>query len=304
MYFPSSYFRLKAREALKGHWQTALLIALIVNLPQLVAQGLASFTGNDPTVRLQNIILTASRDGVLSNALITSQIQAWLQSSGFWISAGLAVAAWLVTPWLSLGMNRWLVHRLRNVPEEPVRSVFRPAALFPKALGLQLLVLLKVFLWMLPGIAAVALAMLPLYRAGNNAAAVNNALRLSQGLMFPAVALAAVPGVMAALRYAMAEFILADEPETRVRACVRRSIEQMRDNKKMLFILMVSFLLWYVLQLLVASFLSGFGSGVLSLVFQMLSGLAISVYLSAAMASFYLETAMGRIPRKENERET
>ena len=36
MYIPSGYYRKKALDALKGHWQTALLIALIVNLPTLL----------------------------------------------------------------------------------------------------------------------------------------------------------------------------------------------------------------------------------------------------------------------------
>ena len=48
MYYPSGYFKAKARDALKGCWQTALLIALIVNLPGLLAQGISVFTGNDP----------------------------------------------------------------------------------------------------------------------------------------------------------------------------------------------------------------------------------------------------------------
>ena len=32
MFFPSGYYRAKARAALKGHWEIALLIALIVLL--------------------------------------------------------------------------------------------------------------------------------------------------------------------------------------------------------------------------------------------------------------------------------
>ena len=75
MYFPSAYFRAKARAALKGHWQTALLIALIVSLPSLLAQGITAFTGNDPTVRLQGIYLAAARDGVLSRELLVTEAE-------------------------------------------------------------------------------------------------------------------------------------------------------------------------------------------------------------------------------------
>ena len=65
MYYPSGFFKTKARDALKGHWQTALLIALIVNLPSLLAQGISVFTGNDPAtlVRVGSVSLP-SRAGV------------------------------------------------------------------------------------------------------------------------------------------------------------------------------------------------------------------------------------------------
>ena len=66
----------------------------------------------------------------------------------------------------------------------------------------------------------------------------------------------------------------------------------------MLFVLLVSFLIWYLLQLLVASFLSSMGSGVVSLLFQMLTGLALSVYMSGSEAAFYLETRLGAIPKR------
>ena len=92
-----------------------------------------------------------------------------------------------------------------------------------------------------------------------------------------------IPGAIAALRYALSEYIMAENPESKILFCVRRSKELMRDRKKDLFFLMVSFLLWYLLELLIASMLSG----VLSLVFQMLAGLALTVYLSCSVCAFY-----------------
>ncbi len=297
MYFPSAYFRAKARGALKGNWQTALLIALIVNLPTLLVQGIATFTGNDPVTRLQSIIITASRDGILNNAQIAEQIRVFLRSQPFWITMGSYALSWLVTPFLSLGMNSWLINRLRGQAPEPVTKVFCRAPQFFKAIWLQIMIIFKVFLWMLPGIGVMVLAMLPVYNAENNTAALASAMNLSQGLMLPDMVVMAIPGVMAALRYAMAEYILADEPDETARKCLRRSITQMRDNKKMLFLLMVSFLLWYLAQMMVASLLMSLGSGVLAQLFQMLTGLALNLYFSGSVASFYLETAMGRIPK-------
>ena len=74
MYYPSGLFRLKARKALKGHWQTALLVALVVNLPTLLMQGISAFTGNDAFGRLQNLVIAASRDGQLTNALLQNEV--------------------------------------------------------------------------------------------------------------------------------------------------------------------------------------------------------------------------------------
>ena len=301
MYYPSGFFRAKAREALKGHWQTALLIALIVNLPSLLAQGISVFTGNDPMDRLQAIVITSSRDGMLTQTLLRQEITAYLGSSGFWLAAGLNLVAWLITPCLALGMNKWLMDRLRKAPvADVIEGAFCRVRLFFKAIGLQLLVILKILLWMLPGIALLTGLTIALYQA-DTAVAVNNAARTLNAMTLPVILVMAVPGAIAALRYAMAEFILADEPETKITECVRRSKEQMRELKKMLFVLLVSFLIWYLLQLLVASFLSNMGAGVVSLLFQMLTGLALSVYMSGSEAAFYLETRLGKIPKKETE---
>ena len=59
MFYPSGIFRMKARAVLKDHWQTALLIALIVNLPTLLMQGFSAFTGNDLIPRLNSVLVSA-----------------------------------------------------------------------------------------------------------------------------------------------------------------------------------------------------------------------------------------------------
>ena len=297
MYYPSGFFKAKAREALKGHWQTALLIALIVNLPSLLAQGITVFTGNDPLDRIQAVMITASRDGILTRSLLTREITAYLSSSGFWMTVGLNAVAFVITPCLGLGMYKWLMDRLRKAPvADVIEGAFCRARLFFRALGLQLLIILKVFLWMLPGLALFAGLLFAFYRADTVEAA-TGAAQTVNALTLPVILVMAVPAAIAALRYAMAEFILADEPETKITECVRRSKEQMRDLKRMLFTLLLSFLLMYLLQLLLASFLSGISS-IFSLIFQMFTGLAISVYMSASEASFYLETRLGKIPKR------
>ena len=282
MYIPTSFYRRKALAALKGHWQTALLVALVVNLPTLMMQAFSAFTGNDLLSRMESVIVAASRDGVLTRQLLLNEINAFLGSASFWTIRGLELLSWLITPCLSLGMLRWLTGRLRG-QEYSVSVVFSRMRLFFKAIGLQLLIILKVLLWMLPGIAATVAVMLPVFRAGGTEAQMA-ALQSGNSMMLPVTLLTAVPAVMAALRYALSEYVMADRPESRILGCIRRSKELMKDQKKNLFFLLVSFLLWYLLELVISSFLTG----VLSILFQMLAGLALIVYLYASIAAFWL----------------
>ena len=145
MFYPSAIFRMKARAALKGHWQTALLVALIVNLPTLLMQGFSAYTGNDLITRLQAVMVAASRDGLMTQDLLLKEFDAILASTSFWTVRGLEVLAWLVTPCLTLGMYKWLMDRLRG-QEDPVGTVLCRMKLFLKAIGLQLLIILKILL--------------------------------------------------------------------------------------------------------------------------------------------------------------
>ena len=67
--FFSAVFKAKARAALRQHWQTALLIALVVNLPTLLVQGIAAFTNSDPLLRAEDLMLQASVSSAAMNAL-------------------------------------------------------------------------------------------------------------------------------------------------------------------------------------------------------------------------------------------
>ena len=213
MLYPSVIFRMKARAALKGHWQTALLVALVVNLPTLLMQGFSAYTGNDLITRLQAVMVAASRDGLMTQDLLLKEFDAILASTSFWTVRGLEVLAWLITPCLTLGMYKWLMDRLRG-QEDPVGTVLCRMKLFLKAIGLQLLIILKILLWMLPGIAAATALMIPVYQSGTLQGRLA-ALQNSYNMTLPVTLLIVVPGAMAALRYAMSEFIMAEEPGKR-----------------------------------------------------------------------------------------
>ena len=260
-------------------------------------QGVSAFTGNDLIPRLNSVLVASSRDGLLPQEQLLKEIDVILGSTSFWTMRGLELLAWLITPCLTLGMYRWLMNRVRGL-EDPVSTVLCRMNLFFRAIGLQLLIILKVLLWMLPGIAVSVYLLLPVYQSGDISVQLA-ALQRSYNMTLPVTLLIAVPGVMAALRYALSEFIMADEPQTRILACIRRSKELMKDKKKDLFFLLIVFLLWYLLEMMISSLLSG----VVGLVFQMLAGLALSVYMSCSVAVFYLFLESGEKTPKEPEPE-
>ena len=245
----SALFKAKARAVLQNHWQTALLIALIVNLPTLLVQGIAAFTQTTDLLRLEDLVLDASRSSG-GHERLSGFRPGLLSDSGILAVLGLNVLAWLVTPALSLGMNHWTLDRIRG-QEEPVSTVFSRLGIFLKGIGLRLLITLKVFLWMLPGIAVIGLSMFLLFRADSSSReALLSAANTSVMLVWFGMLLMLVLGIMGYLHYAMADFILADEPEERVVACVRRSREMMNGRRSALFSLLLSFILWYLLIVL------------------------------------------------------
>lgn len=284
--FFSAAIKAKARAALQQHWQTALLIALIVNLPTLLMQGIAAFTHNDVIARLEDAVLLASGNSAAMSAL-PETFRAILSETGILVMTALTVLAWLVTPVLEAGMNHWTLERLRG-QVLPVSAVFSRLRIFLKSIGLRLMIVLKVILWMLPGIAVFLLAMVPLLRAeAGNADSVYSAANVSVHLVSLGMIAMTVLGVMGYLYYALADLILADEPEERVLSCLRRSKTLMKGRRAVLMSLLMSFLLWYLLVILVSSFAEGLAGSVIALVIQMLGSLFISVYMLASQGVFY-----------------
>ena len=276
---PNSVFRLRARQALRNHWQTALLIALIVNLPSLLVQGITAFTGNDPLVLLESRLLVLTREGNLTDAGVMAIMESISRTTGVWVMAGLSVLAWLITPALSLGMNHWTLDRLRG-QEEGVSTVFSRLRWALKSIGLRIWIAFKILLWTLPG---AALFILAAWKIAPEAAAGSLSFITLLG-----TAAMLVPGIMAALRYAFSFFILSDTPEKGVFASVRESIRLARNNTLSLFSLYLSFILWYLLLMLLSSLSEGLFGSVVSLMVQMLGSLAIGVYLSTSVGAYFL----------------
>ena len=88
-----------------------------------------------------------------------------------------------------------------------------------------------------------------------------------------------VPGIIAAYRYMMAPYILAEHPELSSTEAIEQSRQLMSGNKWRLFCLQISFIGWWLL----AAFTGGIG------------GIFLLPYTRAAYAAFYLDRT-GRLP--------
>ena len=299
MIFISAYWKRQAREALRNHWLTALLIALIVNLPALLVQGIAAATGNDLLNNVTGMIYGAldAERGTLDAAALTAGLEEITGSTGIWVMQGLNVAAWLLTPCLTLGMVAWLEKLLRKEEAGDVTAVFSRMRLFLKGIGLRLYVALRVFLWMLPGVALNAAAFLPLWLSDRGSRiSVLSAANTSMGLQTAAMVVTAALGIMAALKYALGDMVLADRPAMGPIQAAKESKRLTVGKKGTLFALYASFILWYLLEMLLTSLIADMFGSIPALMTEMLCSLAITVYLNASVTAFYLTAAEGSEP--------
>jgi len=66
-----------------------------------------------------------------------------------------------------------------------------------------------------------------------------------------------VPGIIAAIRYSQAFFILADDPHKSAMQCIEESKQMMWGNKEKYFCMIISFIGWIILAMIPAMIFSG-----------------------------------------------
>ncbi len=299
MMVSSFYWKQKAREALKGHWQTVLLICLVVNLPSLLTQGIASVTGCDMMDGLQKAVYASvSAEGAMDMVLFEQRLEAMMGNTGLWIMQGVHLLVWLVTPCLAMGMYAWMLKRLRE-QEGAFSDVFSRKGLFFRAMGLRLYVTLRIFLFMLPGAVLSVLSLIPIWTADTTSRiSVLSAVNTSMTLTTASSLVTTVLMVLGYLYYAMADIIMADHTETGIRAAAKRSRELMRHHRSQLFFLFLSFLLWYILEIFLTGVVLNLFGSIASLMTEMLCSLALSAYLYTSVCAFYrtlLQEEMGEV---------
>ena len=230
-------FKSKAVRALKGNWQTALLVSFFSALPLTILQLFQA-------TKLPDLSQFTTYEG-MNAAVRAIPSQTWTLMG---LIGGLSL---VLTPVLALGCNKYFLERLRK-QELGFKGLFSRMGSFGKALLLYLLMYVKTFLWTL---------------------------------------LFVVPGIMAALRYAMAPFYMADDPALSPLEAIRKSKDAMKDQKTNLLMLELSFVIWLLAAMLAEMLFSGF-SYILALVVSQFIQLAMATYLNASVASFYLAASV------------
>ena len=100
-----------------------------------------------------------------------------------------------------------------------------------------------------------------------------------------------VPGIIAALRYSQAFFILADHPDYTPMQCIKESKARMVGNKWKLFCLILSFIGWMILCGLCQGGMALAGTGLfatlISALFQLIPQALLTAYMFMAYTVFY-----------------
>lgn len=248
------YFKQKARAALRGNWQTALLVSF--------------FSGIFATAA--SLLQTVAFPDVLSYASygMYNEYYAALMKVPAGTIAGLGVLSLLsfvLTPALMLGCNHYFVCRIKG-EDLGMAGLWSRMNVMLRALWLEIVMVVRIFLW---------------------------------GLLL------VVPGVIAAIRYSMAPYYMAEDPTLSASEAIEKSKHAMQDMKTSYFALILSFVGWS-LAAMAMQMLLGYIGVVVALVAGQFMQLMISAYMNAACASFYLavssQEGVSAVKREMEER--
>ncbi len=234
MQFATYVFKQKAREALKGNWQTALVVSFFAGIFTLAAS-LYHLSGD-----LQGYLMLGTEEKILE-AIKAVPARDWA------IFGALQLVAFVLSPVLDLGLRHYFVRRLKG-EELGYLGLLSRGRYLGKALLLEILMMVKIFLWSL---------------------------------------LLIVPGIVAGFRYSMAPYYLAEDPNLSAWEAIEKSKHAMRETKLLYFVLDLSFIGWYALSI-AAQYTLLPVSPVLATVAGQGLNLVLTTYMNGAFAAFFL----------------
>lgn len=273
--------KLKARTALRNNWQTALMVALIASLPSLASQVVAIMTQSSYAHTMSGL-MSSMQSGATVADLANLLEEAGITLKGYLPTGLLNLLAAIISPFLTLGLLNYFFKLLRGEADAPISTVFSRRNCFFKAIGLNLMVFLRTFLWMLPGLVLEVLALVAVNALSESLS------MLAILLMYAGPVTMLVLGVRAALHYAMADRVMAETPSKGINQCIRESVAIMSQRKLLLFSLEISFFLWQIGLTLLESLLLGMVGNVLASTVSMALNFALNIYIQMAISAFYL----------------
>lgn len=257
--------RQRSGKMIRPNMQTLLVMALVVALPGLITNVIIARTGSDLTSYLfSSGIDTSSTVEEILDAIGQYRTERW------WFTMALQLLSLLITPALSMGLYRGMLTLLRG-GTTVVGDVFSLLRVIPRAALLSLWIAIKMILWALPGALLIGVAFVA-----------DGALFLL--LMLAGIGLIVAGVIMAEYRFAMSFVYLADEPETGILECARRSKAVMKNRKMQLFMLTLSYNLGRMVAISLGVELLGYVVGnLVSMVVQLI----MAIYINGAYCAFY-----------------
>ena len=180
------------------------------------------------TVCLSLVVSVLSREGGDLIAIVAGFLQMVLM---------------LFTMVMTVGLANYAL-RLSRGQGGDVRSLFCGFSFAGRAIGANLLVMIYTFLWCLLIMFIACVLVVPVAVLLMNTMMADWILYVAGGAVY---AIAFALTYVISLRYSMVTFALADDPESGSGEAVRRSVRIMRRNKGKLFVLLLSFVGWYLL---------------------------------------------------------
>lgn len=270
MMLGSFFFKNKAKRILKGQWQTALLVTFFAALFLTASQVAQTVNLRDVRAALSSLSY-AMQTMPETISLESAEYQELQQLTGHFINAVQSVPtatlvmllalnglALVVSPLLTVGCNRYFIGLVDGQDMQVHEALLCRVRSWHRILWLYVIIFVKILLW---------------------------------SLLF------LIPGIIAAIRYSMAPYYLAEDPSLKAREALRKSKETMKGQKMTYFMLSLSFVGWNLLVTAVQMFLVDL-SPIVSLVAAQFLSLAVSVYMNASIAVFY--TAVSRPGGTEN----
>lgn len=246
-------YRARARFALQGKWAMTVpvtFVGMLLGAGTGFGNNIITFSGGSAAGNATSNSVTQSFDFTIPGTSCTVRLDfPFLRlifpvlAFFFVLASFYSIVVFLIGGAADLGLKNYNIRMLREGTQPPFGMLFSRFAIFGRALLLQLAMALFIFLW---------------------------------SLLF------IIPGIVASYRYAMAPYLMAENPELGVLEAINLSKQMTFGHKGRLFFLHLSFIGWEFLAALT------FGIG----------HLWLNPYKRAAEASFYLD--LQRITQSAN----